>query len=237
MDDPALAGAEHERALAGLARINALSAADAAMWRELRTLIAGDGGAVSTLDVATGSADVLLGMWRRAAHAGVRLDLSACDISARALGVAAARLRAGGASVRTMAADVTGSIPLDDRGVDVACCSLFLHHLSAEHTVRVLAEMARVSRLGVVVLDLRRCTTGLVAAASVPRLLTRSRVVHVDAVRSVRAAWTPDELRSIAERAGLAGATVRRVWPWRMTLRWQRPGAPPPRAKGSTRER
>jgi len=47
-------------------------------------------------------------------------------------------------------------------------------------------------------------------------------VVHVDAVKSVRAAFTMTELGEMAARAGLAGATIARRWPARMLLSWQR---------------
>lgn len=228
MDDPGLDPAAHRRALAGLARINRLSGASGPLWRCVRRLHAAaapstDALALRLLDIATGSGDVLAGLLRRAAREGVRLDLTACDVSSVALDAAAARLHAAGAQVRTLIADATRGIPLPDRAVDVATCSLFLHHLTEADATRVLAEMGRVASRGVAVIDLQRSPAALVAAFTVPRLLTTSRIVHVDAVRSVRAGWTPGELLSLAARAGLDGATVRRVWPWRLALVWRRP--------------
>ncbi len=228
MDDPGLNPAAHRRALAGLARINRLSGASGPLWRCVRTLEAKPQSEMSrptlrVLDVATGSGDVLAGLLRRAAREGVRLDLTACDVSSVALDAAAARLHAAGARVRTLIADATGGIPLPDHAVDVATCSLFLHHLTEADASRVLAEMARVAFRGVAVIDLHRSPAGLAAAFTVPRMLTTSRIVHVDAVRSVRAGWTPRELHALSARAGLNGATVHRVWPWRLALVWRRP--------------
>jgi len=65
------------------------------------------------------------------------------------------------------------------------------------------------------------CATTL--ALAVPRLLSRSPVVHADAPASARAAWSPAELADLAARAGLAGAKVRRRFPQRMLLTWTRP--------------
>ena len=62
---------------------------------------------------------------------------------------------------------------------------------------------------------------GLVATAC--RVLSRSPVVHFDGPASVRAAYTLAELRSLADRAGLTGATVRPVFLCRMLLTWSRP--------------
>jgi hypothetical protein len=55
------------------------------------------------------------------------------------------------------------------------------------------------------------------------RLVTRSRVVHVDAARSMRAAFTERELRAIARRAGLRAPSLRRRRPWAILLVWDAP--------------
>jgi hypothetical protein len=54
------------------------------------------------------------------------------------------------------------------------------------------------------------------------RILTTSDVVHVDGPRSVEGAFTMEEARALAERAGLHGATVRWRWPFRYLLKWDR---------------
>jgi hypothetical protein len=50
--------------------------------------------------------------------------------------------------------------------------------------------------------------------------------VRVDAVRSIRAALTRDELDGLARRAGLSGHVIERGGLCRMLLRWERPVAP-----------
>ena len=54
------------------------------------------------------------------------------------------------------------------------------------------------------------------------RVLSGSRVVHVDGPRSVEGAFTALEAQKLAERAGLAGARVSRRWPCRYLLSWSR---------------
>jgi hypothetical protein len=51
-------------------------------------------------------------------------------------------------------------------------------------------------------------------------LLSGSRVVHVDGPISVAGAFTPGEALSLAEQAGLQGATLTRHWPQRYLLTW-----------------
>jgi hypothetical protein len=49
-------------------------------------------------------------------------------------------------------------------------------------------------------------------------VLTSSRVVRVDALRSVEAAWTVRELSEIAREAGVEDASVLSAFPARMLL-------------------
>jgi len=73
----------------------------------------------------------------------------------------------------------------------------------------------------VLLCDLRRDRIGLGLAWVFSRLLTRSNVVHVDAIKSVRAAWTPEEMRDLATRAGLDNASISCCFPRRMMLSWE----------------
>lgn len=213
MDDPALPAAEHDHALRGLARINALSRAWVPLARALAPLRSEP--SLSVLDVATGSADVPL----RLAERFVNARWHGCDVSEHALSLAAARARAGGVAWEGFVHDIVAS-PLE-REFDVVVCSLFIHHLDPAHAVRALSHMARAARRMVLVHDLRRSRMGLGVAYAVPRMLTRSRVVHVDAVKSVRGAYTLAELRELAGEAGLKGATIKTTFPQRMLLTWQ----------------
>src|SRR5262249_34208718 len=113
-------------------------------------------------------------------------------------------------------------IPLADSAVDVVTCSLFLHHLDPPDVVGVFREAARVARRGVVAGDVTRSWPAWLITWIMTRVLSRSRFFHVDGPRSVRAAYTPGELLSLARSAGLADARVRRTFPFRMILTWQK---------------
>ncbi len=230
MDDPAIDGPEHARALRGLSRINRVSGAAEANWRAIEPAAMRHGvlgEPVRMLDIATGSGDVPLGVAKIARARGVKLALTLCDVSETALKHASARavrLRVG--DVETLRADVVrDGLPFEDGSFSIVTCSLFAHHLEADACVGVLREMARVAGHAgtVVVNDLRRCMPGLLAARLAGRTLTTSRIVRVDAVRSVRAAFTIDEMASMAREAGLekrGPVHIAPVWPWRMMLLW-----------------
>jgi len=74
----------------------------------------------------------------------------------------------------------------------------------------------------VLINDLVRARSGLILAYVATRLLTSSRVVHADGPQSVRAALTLNEVRALAERAGLDNCSLVRRWPCRFLLTWMR---------------
>lgn len=226
MDDPALSQGEHRRALRGLERINRVSGAGARVWAGVKGVLGRNAALdrdIRLLDVACGSGDVLLDVSSRAAAAHVRIVPTACDFSNEALSAVRERFAAADISIQTLRRDVINDgLGVEDQAFEIVTCSLFLHHLEDDATVSVLREMARVARLGVVVSDLRRCRRGIFAAALAGRVLTRSRVVRVDAVRSAYNAYSLNELRALAERAGLRGAVVTLAFPLRMILTWER---------------
>jgi SAM-dependent methyltransferase len=148
------------------------------------------------------------------------MTLEGCDRSARAVAYARQRADAARHELRFFEADVlAGDLPT---GYDAVVCSLFLHHFDDDQAVTILGRMAQASLGLVLINDLRRCFAGWLLAHVAGRLLTTSRVVHVDGPRSVAAAWTRAEILTLAECAGLQGAVYRRYWPCRFLLTWKR---------------
>ena len=77
-----------------------------------------------------------------------------------------------------------------------------------------------------VIEDLSRSRLALVLTWLTTRTISRSRVFHVDGVRSVRAAFRPGELAALAKRAGLDGVQIRKQFPFRFVLIWREAGTP-----------
>ncbi len=212
MDDPSLPAGDHERALRGLARLNRWSRCASAIWRDVRAVC--NDGEVSLLDVATGSADVPIALARKAGRRVLRIE--ACDISPVAISIARTKAPSIGFHVLDAIRD-----PLP-REYDVVLCSLFLHHLDDADARLLLAKMAQAARRLVVVNDLERTRAALAMVKAGSVALSRSPVVRVDAIRSVRAAFSSVELGALAREAGLKCARIDRGGVARMQLVWRK---------------
>jgi 2-polyprenyl-3-methyl-5-hydroxy-6-metoxy-1,4-benzoquinol methylase len=223
MDDPAVDADAHVAALRGLRRINRVSRTAATLWPSIARIAQAHrgGGTLSLLDVATGGGDVPLSLWRRARRHGLALDIDACDISETALRFAAAEAARAGAPVRFFRLDVLTE-PLAKR-YDVITTSLFLHHLTDTQIVALLNTLAAHAD-HLVISDLIRSRSGYGLAFLGTRLLSGSRIVHVDGLKSVRAALTLSEAHALAAAAGLNDAVFERRWPRRFLMTWSRPG-------------
>lgn len=231
MDDPNLDAAEHRKALTGLARLNRLSGAASLLWPVVvqaarSTKKARRGRPLRIIDLATGSADVPLQLALRAARAGLAMEILGVDRSAVAVEQAERAFAKHGKALEGVRAQFLAGDVLDAGlalpiGWDLVMCSLFCHHLSDEQVVRLLQVMKGVAGGMVVVSDLERSRLNLMMVGVGSRLVTRSRVVHADAVQSVRAAFTCDEFAALCIRAGLAGATIRKCIPARFIMMWK----------------
>ena len=221
IDDPSLEKEQLFGALRGLTTINFLSASAGSVWqpmvrlsRELKL------DRLRILDVATGGGDIPRALWRKGKRAGLRLEILGVDISERALEFAARQCGDCGNDVRFEQRDILrDGMP---EGFDVIVSSLFLHHLSTDQAGQLLAAAAMATRHLVLINDLRRGRYGLTLAYFAGHILSSSPVVRVDAIRSVRAAFTMQEALTMAERAGMKGTTVRRRWPARYLLQWRK---------------
>lgn len=223
MDAPGVEPTLHDRALRALARVNALSFTAGRLWRVVRRLRREGAAPVRVLDLACGGGDVAVSLAVRARRAGIPVEIHACDRSAFAIDRARARAERARVVVRFFALDVVeGALP---SGFDLVASSLFLHHLEAAQAVRLLSAMSRAGRVGVVQ-DLRRGRLGLALAWGALHLLTRSEIARVDGLRSVRAAFTADELGALARAAGLPSPEVTPIWPQRLLLHWRRAPGP-----------
>ena len=215
MDDPALPDGEHRRALIALSRVNRVSGTAARITRAVARM---PGSRVPRiLDVGCGGGDVAIQVARWAARRGRAVELVGLDRSAVALSHARATAERAGVGVDFVEADAIRDFP--EGPWDLVVINLFLHHLDDDEVVALLTAVRRTAD-ALLAQDLLRGRFGYLLAWFGMRLLSRSRVGHVDGPLSVRAGFRRSELLALARRAGLATARVRVSWPERLVLSW-----------------
>jgi 2-polyprenyl-3-methyl-5-hydroxy-6-metoxy-1,4-benzoquinol methylase len=175
------------------------------------------------LDIATGSADLPRALVRWSRATPTPLSVRATDLHPHTL--EAARLAcADFPEIEVERADAL-ALPYAEGAFDFAFCSTALHHFDDEDAVQVLREMARVSRRAVVVSDLARSRQALLGAELLAATVWRRHpITRHDGPLSVRRAYTVDEVRELAARAGLTGARVSARPLFRLLLVYQHTG-------------
>jgi len=166
------------------------------------------------LDVGTGAGDIptALMCWSRTYH--ICLTMVATDVQWQVVRYARAVTTP---SVSMLQADGRW-LPFQARTFDVVVCSTMLHHLAWADGVALLRAMAQVARYGVVVNDLVRNWLSYYGAKLLLPLLARNRLTLHDGPLSVLRAYSPREMRDMAQTAGLHGARVVTVWKYRLLL-------------------
>ncbi len=224
MDRLEASPAELARNLADIARLNRIGATQAIL-RHVAPFLAllSPGETLRILDVGTGAADIPLALAGWARHHGHRVRIVALELHPTILRYAA-RAATGTPEVSVVAGDALET-PIRPGSVDVAICSLVLHHLPEEAVVALLRRLADLARLGFVVSDFRRGRVAWAAVWLVTRAVSRSRMTRHDGPLSVRRAYTPEELALLSRRAGLPDIRWHRAPAFRQIGVWTRASA------------
>jgi 2-polyprenyl-3-methyl-5-hydroxy-6-metoxy-1,4-benzoquinol methylase len=224
MDQLDASPAELTRSLADIARLNRIGATRTiARYVEPFFARQDHGQPLRILDVGTGAADIPLALARWARRRGHRVRVVALEVHPTILRYAARAVD------RTPEVSIVAGnaleAPIRPGSVDVALCSLVLHHLPEEAVVALFRRLAEVVRLGFVVSDFRRGRLAWAAVWLVTRAVSRNRMTRHDGPLSVRRAYTPAELASLASRADLADMRWYRAPAFRQVGVWIRPAS------------
>ncbi len=211
LDDPDLDERELADSLRHVGEVNRWLGGTRALVRELDRRLPPR--TADVLDVGTGAADVPRALVR---NYGDRLRITGLDPNPRTLAIARAN------TARLPISLVQGDardLPFPDRSFDFSLITLTLHHLDDDDAVRTLREMARVTRIAVIVNELERNRANLLGA----RLLAatwwrRNPTTRHDGPVSVLRAYKRRELLELARAAGLRRPRVDRRFFFRLVL-------------------
>lgn len=224
MDSPDIPATRLIATLDGLSLVNALTFSLRIVWPDVKATVARyPSRPIRVLDVACGSGDVLIRLYRRAKRLQLPVEFAGCDISPVALGHARRSVELDGAAIHFFQHDATRD-PIPN-GYDMIMCSLFLHHLDEPDAVAFLREAAERAQDRLIVHDLVRSSLSHWFARIGTRLLFLNDICRSDGERSVEGAFTRAEAAALADAAGLTGADVVARLPFRYLIRWVRPRA------------
>ena len=142
LDDPRVENSIRIRALREVERANTYFGGHRVLARELRNVVRGwRSRTASVLDVGTGSGGIARLIRREGRQRGVTLTTVGIDLHA---GLARVAQRNG---ILAVCGDAL-SLPFVDGSVDVAICSLLLHHFGDEDAITLMRELVRVALHG-----------------------------------------------------------------------------------------
>lgn len=108
-------------------------------------------------------------------------------------------------------------LPFADNSFDFVICSLFLHHLTDDKVIELLAEMRRVARNQIFAIDLHRSPLAYCFYRIVGSFFLQRFTVE-DGSLSILRAFKPKELESLGRAAGLKQLSVLRSAAYRLVL-------------------
>ena len=102
------------------------------------------------------------------------------------------------------------ALPFREVSVDAITISLTLHHMEPDAAATSLREMHAASRVAVIVNDLWRTRLSLILVWLATRVLACHPISRHDGPLSVRRAYSPDELATLAEKAAIPTPRIKR---------------------------
>lgn len=172
---------------------------------------------LSVLDVGAGTGELLSVIADFAKATGrktrlVGLDLN--DLSVREVAAEAKRHE----EIQPVQANAL-ALPFVDDAFDYAFCSLFTHHLAPEQIPKALAEMSRVARRGIVVIDLERSAIAWALYQLFCFVYRISPLVRQDGSLSIRKGFWVEEMCEIGKGLNLSNVKVEKHRPYRVVLK------------------
>lgn len=208
---------EYECCLAELSFINRFLGDEAALNKTLlREIETSELKTFSVLDVGAGSGEMLRAIADFAGKQNRKARLCGLELNARS-----AKAILEKSKIYTKISAVRGNafqLPFAEDAFDYAICSLFTHHFDDENVAKILAEMNRVARRRIFVVDLHRHRSAYIFYKIFCFAFRISRLVREDGSLSILRSFKLKELEKLGSKAGLENFSVERYFPFRLVL-------------------
>ncbi len=207
---------EVARSLEKLSLANRYFAGTRSLLDPLRRLIAPHRpGPIRLVDVGCGGAEQARAILDWARRRGVPMQVVAVDRDPDVVRRAAEALR-GYPEARVVQGDAR-RLPFSARGFDYVVSSMLLHYFSWEEAGLLLRAWARLASGALLVNDVERHWFPCAAIRFLARL-SGSTLFDESSGLTVLRGFTPQEFRRLAAGAGFGPVTVRRYFPFRLTV-------------------
>lgn len=213
MDAPDLAPEIYARVLRDLAQVNSVTLARRPTLAFLDRLPRTDA-PLRLLDVGFGDGDMLRRIARWTARRKIVVDLVGIDLNPRSAAVAREK-RPDTVQIDYRTGDYAS---LAGEPWDVVISSLVAHHMSTEELVSFLAFMERTAARGWFINDLHRHGFAYAGYPLLARIAGWHRIVREDGQLSIARSYRPAEWPPLLAAAGVIGARVNRIFPFRLCV-------------------
>jgi Methyltransferase domain len=198
MDRPQPASAELEQDLQNLYQLNRFFGSHALVRRFLQEWIT-PRSSWRIADLATGCGDIPRLTVEFARSIGANVQIDAVDQNGATLEIAR-KHSANFPEINFVQANILEWRPA--KPCDLVLCSLALHHFSSDDAVRLLRHCPEISQRFVLVSDLRRGYLASVGVFLLTATIFREPMTRTDGRLSAARAFSFNEFRALAERAG-----------------------------------
>jgi SAM-dependent methyltransferase len=197
-------------------RLNCYTGGVSALLSHLLPRLKHANGHIRIADLGTGSARLLLYLARWSRQHDMLLESYGLDVSARNLRIARENAN-DQAGIYLLQADGL-ALPFAPNSVDYVVSTLLLHHLEPDALITLLRHTFERARCGIIMSDITRAALSQIGFRLIQPVIAPHPMTLHDGIVSIQRAYTPDELRDLAQQAGLGQVRIYRHPLWRMTL-------------------
>jgi SAM-dependent methyltransferase len=213
MDDPSLDPNVYAEVMRDLGKVNGVTMARLPTLRFLERAL-GERKQFRLLDVGYGGGDMLRAIAKWAAKRGIKADLVGVDLNPRSE-TAARSATPDAVPIHYVTGDYA---EMAGEGFDFIVSSLVAHHMTRAELIAFLRFMEASAMRGWFINDLHRHGFAWLGYPLLAGLMRWHPIVRHDGRLSIARSYRPDEWPPLLDEAGVKGARVRRIFPFRLCV-------------------
>ncbi len=218
MDDFALEGEQLTDALDKIARINQLLGGNTLTLNGVKKLISKipDGQLITIVDLGCGNGDMLRTLANYAARNQLNFKLIGIDANPFTVNYAI-NSSVKYPNIEYLTADIFET-NFENINFDIALCTLTLHHFKDNDIIRIIENLERNAKLGIVVNDLHRSKIAYRLFQLIAVIFKLNEMSKKDGLTSILRGFKKEELISFSRKLRNSSAEIH--WKWAFRYQW-----------------